>query len=158
MHSKQPLSYSLQLLLYRQTVQLFAVCSNFSVYLEMCCLVCRPAQTVKPHYPAHNRMLNNSLHWHNAHVAQKINQYDNPIMINQHALADLMMLVSGFLFYILKGVATLKIHNNICYIVQYLATILLESFSINTIHHDSFNILIKKNNSEFNFFFVCKIN
>lgn len=65
-------------------------------------------------------------------------------MINQHALADLMMLVSGFLFYILKGVATLKIHNNICYIVLYLATILLESFSINTIHHDSFNILIKK--------------
>lgn len=43
MHSKQPLSYSFQLLLYRQAVQLFAVCSNFSVYLEMCCLVCRPA-------------------------------------------------------------------------------------------------------------------
>lgn len=43
MHSKQPLSYSFQLLLNRQAVQLFAVCSNFSVYLEMCCLVCRPA-------------------------------------------------------------------------------------------------------------------
>lgn len=43
MHSKQPLSYSLQLLLYRLAVQLFAVCSNFSVYLEMCCLVCTPA-------------------------------------------------------------------------------------------------------------------
>lgn len=41
MHSKQPLSYSLQLLLYRLAVQLFAVCSNFSVYLEMCCLSVR---------------------------------------------------------------------------------------------------------------------
>lgn len=41
MHSKQPLSYSLPLLLYRQAVQLFAVCSNFSVYLEMCCLSVR---------------------------------------------------------------------------------------------------------------------
>lgn len=63
-------------------------------------------------------------------------------MINQHSNADLM--VSGFLFYIVKG-------NNTCFIAPYLE-ILLESFPINCVYIMIVNFLRKKN-----IFLVCKI-